>query len=107
MVFRRIMCEMNIQPWIEQYLIMTKEVMPKMALEPTNNWPVKNDHCFQRIVLDSICQGVWYESIERPAYKHLNHAQAKLAVKLCDEIIAGQVDLSQLNLQSLTWRGKR
>ena len=101
------MCEMNIQPWIEQYLIMTKEVMPKMALESTNNWPVKNDHCFQRIVLDSICQGVWYESIERPAYKNLSHTQAELAVQLCNEIIAGQVDLSQLNLQSLTWRGKR
>ncbi len=56
---------------------------------------------------EQVCQGVWYESIDRPAYKHLSHAQAKLAVKLCNEIIAGQVDLSQLNLQSLTWRGKR
>jgi hypothetical protein len=37
----------------------------------------------------------------------MNQAQAKLAVKLCDEIIAGEVDLSQLNTQSLTWRGKR
>ena len=100
-------CEMNIQLLVDQYLIMTKEVMPKMAREPANNWPVRNDHCFQRIVLDSVCQGVWYESIDRPAYKNLSHAQAKLAVKLCNEIIAGQVDLSQLNLQSLTWRGKR
>lgn len=100
-------CEMNIQPLVQQYLIMTREVMPKMARETTNKWPVKNDHCFQRIVLDSVCQGVWYESIDRPAYKHLNYAQAKLAVKLCDEIIAGEVDLSQLNTQSLTWRGKR
>lgn len=98
---------MNIQALIDQYLIMTKEVMPKMASESTNNWPVKHDHCFQRIVLDSICGGVWYESIDRPAYKHLNDNQAKHAVKLCNEIIAGQVDLSQLNAQSLTWRGKR
>ncbi len=98
---------MNIQQLVDQYLVMTKEVMPNMAREATNNWPVRNDHCFQRIVLDSVCQGVWYESIDRPAYKHLSHAQAKLAVKLCNEIIAGQVDLSQLNLQSLTWRGKR
>ena len=106
-VLKRMMCGMNIQPLIEQYLTMTKEVMPKMARETSNNWPVKNDHCFQRIVLDSVCQGVWYESIERPAYKHLNYAQAKLAVKLCNEIIAGQIDLSRLNMQSLIWRGKR
>jgi hypothetical protein len=85
---------------------MTKEVMPKMARGSTNNWPVKNDHCFQRIVLDSVCQGVWYESIDRPAYKHLNYEQAKLAVKLCNEIIAGEIDLSRLNVQSLVWRGK-
>lgn len=98
---------MNTQALIDQYLIMTKEVMPKMASEPINNWPVKHDHCFQRIVLDSICEGVWYESIDRPAYRHLNHTQAKLAVKLCNEIITGQVDLSTLNTQSLTWRGKR
>jgi hypothetical protein len=99
--------KMTIQPLVEQYLIMTREVMPKMARETTNKWPVKDDHCFQRIVLDSVCQGVWYESIERPAYKHLNYEQAKLAIKLCNEIIAGEVDLSQLNTQSLTWRGKR
>ena len=92
---------------IEQYLVMTRDVMPKMAREPTNKWPVRHDHCFQRIVLDSVCQGVWYESIKRPAYKHLDHAQAKLAVNLCNQIIAGQIDLSLLNLQSLTWRGKR
>jgi hypothetical protein len=92
---------------IDQYLFMTKEVMPKMACESSNNWPVRHDHCFQRIVLDSVCRGVWYESINRPAYKNLNHSQAKLVVKLCNEIIAGHVDLSQLNLQSLTWRGKR
>ena len=98
---------MNIQPLVEQYLIMTREVMPKIAREATNKWPVKNDHCFQRIVLDSVCQGVWYESINPPAYKHLNYEQAKLAVTLCDEIIAGEADLSQLNTQSLIWRGKR
>jgi hypothetical protein len=92
---------------IDHYLIMTKEVMPKMACDPENKWPVRYDHCFQRIVLDSVCQGVWYESIKRPAYKNLNHVQAKLAVKLCNDIITGQVDLSQLNFQSLTWRGKR
>ena len=98
---------MSIQALVEDYLTMTRDIMPKMALELSNNWPVQYDHCFQRIVLDSVCQGVWYKSIKRPAYKYLNHAQATTAVKLCNEIIAGKVDLSQLNRQSLTWRGKR
>jgi hypothetical protein len=67
---------------------------------------VRNDHCFQRIVLDAICGGTWYDHIARPAYKHLTRYQALQAVTLCDAIISGDADLTQLNRQSLTWRGK-
>ena len=92
---------------IMRYIELTKEVIPKMAKEKVFQWPVQNDHCFQRIVLDNICNGSWYEHLERPAYKHLSRDQSLKAVKLCEEIISGNADLHALNRQSLIWRGKK
>ena len=80
--------------------------MPALAQTSKRHWPVRNDHCCQRIVLDTICGGVWYDHIARPACKHLSQAQATLAVQLCNQIIAEQTNLNVLNQQSLAWRGK-
>ena len=92
---------------IERYVKLTKEVMPKMASEKVFQWPVKYDHCFQRIVLDTIFNGSWYDYLERPAYKHLTKNQALKAIQLCEAIIAGRADLNALNRQSLLWRNKK
>ena len=92
---------------IATYMHLTKEVLPSLAKSGRREWPVSEDHCFQRIVLDHVCGGVWYEHLGRPAYKHLTNDQAKRAVELCQNIASGQADLKQLNQQSLTWRGKR
>ncbi|CAM3764829.1 hypothetical protein [Polynucleobacter brandtiae] len=54
---------------IERYLHLTKNVMPILAKTTQTDWPVQNDHCFQRIVLDAICDGPWYDKIIRPAYQ--------------------------------------
>jgi hypothetical protein len=91
---------------VAQYLHLTRTVMPALAQTGKQHWPVCRDHCFQRIVLDTICGGVWYDHIARPAYRHLSPAQAMLAVQLCQQIIAGAADLTALNQQSLVWRGK-
>lgn len=91
---------------VRRYLKLTKQVMPEMASSGAVNWPVSNDHCFQRIVLDAICGGVWYDHIARPAYKHLSATQAERAVQLCENIISGAADIRALNRQSLIWRGK-
>ena len=91
---------------IGAYMHLTKEVLPSVARSDRQDWPVSEDHCFQRIVLDHVCGGIWYEYLDRPAYKHLTNEQAQLAVKLCQDIIDGRVDLKQLNKQSLIWRGK-
>ena len=91
---------------IENYKHLTKTVLPSMARSGERDWPVREDHCFQRIVLDTICGGVWYEHLVRPAYKHLTNDQAQRAVELCRKIANGQADLKQLNQQSLIWRGK-
>ena len=91
---------------ISRYMRLTREVLPRMAREPGRNWPVREDHCFQRIVLDAVCGGVWHTKIPRPAYRHLSTNQARLAVALCEDIITGKADLRRLNAQSLAWRGK-
>jgi hypothetical protein len=91
---------------VEQYRHLTRRVMPALAQTSKRHWPVRNDHCFARIVLDTICGGVWYDHIARPAYKHLSQAQATKAVQLCNQIIAEEADLNVLNQQSLAWRGK-
>ncbi|MEM1386623.1 MAG: hypothetical protein AAF748_02225 [Pseudomonadota bacterium] len=92
---------------VAEYLRLTREVMPQLARADRRDWPVSADHCFQRIVLDNICGGTWYESLRRPAYKHMTSAQANAAVQLCRDIIDGRADLAELNAQSLIWRGKR
>ena len=92
---------------IQRYLHLTRTVMPALAQTPTNIWPVQNDHCFQRIILDAVCGGVWYDHVSRPAYRHLSLEQAQRAVQICEDIIAGRSDLADLNQKSLSWRGKR
>lgn len=92
---------------IAQYLRLTREELPRLARTPGRQWPVREDHCFQRIVLDTICGGVWYDHLERPAYRHLTRDQAAQAVALAQDIAKGRADLAALNQQSLVWRGKR
>lgn len=89
---------------VARYRRLTGTVMPEMARR--SGWPVVNDHCFQRIVLDAVAGGVWYDHIRRPAYKHLSAAQATQAANLAEDIVAGRADLHALNRQSLRWRGK-
>lgn len=97
---------MSHSPAVTRYLELTRETLPKAAHDAGRRWPVRYDHCFQRIVLDTICGGVWYDHLARPAYRHLSEAQARQAVTLCEDILSGRVDLWALNTQSLAWRGK-
>ena len=91
---------------VRRYQHLTKTIMPELARSKQTEWPVRNDHCFQRIVLDTICNCVWYDHIARPAYKHLSVSQALRAVQLCEDIITGRADLTDMNRRSLAWRGK-
>nr|WP_255654672.1 hypothetical protein [Alishewanella maricola] len=95
------------EQWVDQYRYLTQFIMPKEALDKRHDWPIKHDHCFQRVVLDNVCNGAWYDYIKQPAYRHLSAAQAQAAVKLCEDILAGEVDLHCLNKRSLRWRQKQ
>ena len=92
-------------PLVMEYLRLTQEEMPRLAVTSRKDFPVSADHCFQRIVLDTICGGVWYDHIKKPAYKNMTPAQKLAAINLCYAIITDRADIAALNAQSLTWRG--
>lgn len=88
------------------WLTLTRETLP--ALAAGRRWPVRADHCFQRILLDNAVEGCWYDHIAaRPAYAHAPDAMLARAVALGRAAAAGEVELGDLNRRSLAWRGKR
>lgn len=94
------------EPLASEYLRLTREELPRLARLTRSDWPVCEDHCFQRIVLDTVCGGVWYDHLAQPAYKQMTHEQLHQAICLCHKILANKVDLDALNAQSLAWPGK-
>jgi hypothetical protein len=87
------------------WLRLTRQDLPAAA--KARDWPVRLDHCFQRILLDNAAGRVWYEVITgRPAYRHASDSLLKKAVQLGEAALDGRVDLSDLNKQSLSMRGK-
>lgn len=88
--------------WLE----LTREALPEAAIG--RSWPVRADHCFQRIFLDHACAGVWYDHIQgRPAYACADRRCLDRAIAIAEAVLAGEADLDALNRQSLAWRKTR
>lgn len=89
---------------VVRWFDLTREVMPAQAQE--RGWPVCNDHCFQRILLDNATGAPWRTRIAAPAWRHAPDAVLAEAVRLAEAALAGTADLHALNFASLRWRGK-
>lgn len=90
-----------------EWLRLTRGTLPALARDRPH-WPVRLDHCFQRILLDHATGGRWYDHVAgRPAYRHLPAPALARAVALGHAVAAGEADLAALNRRSLEWRGKR
>ena len=88
-----------------RWLRLTRQAMPSVAAE--RGWPVRFDHCFQRILLDDAFQGRWYDHVAgRPAYRHAPDDALARAVERGEAVMAGTLALEPLNENSLRWRGK-
>lgn len=88
--------------WIE----LTRVRLPDLARE--RSWPIRNDHCFQRVILDTLFDGVWYDRVPgRPAYKMVDTATLKAGIRLAERLVAGDLPLEPLNARSLRWRSER
>ncbi len=89
------------------WLVLTRERLPARAR--AQDWPLRLDHCFQRVLLDQVCGGRWYDHVEgRPAYRHLDPERLEAAVALGERLLReGEPLLARLDEDSLRWRGKR
>ena len=75
------------------------------AAAASRGWPVRLDHCFQRILLDHAAGGPWYAAVEgRPAYRHAEPALLARAVEAGEAALSGAADLPAMNEASLAWR---
>lgn len=91
-----------------RYVHLVSTELPAAAAAA--GWSLRFDHCFGRVLLDAVVQGCWYDVLDRragPAYRQLSEAQLTAAVVLAERLlIEGEPLLSQLDAQSLQWRGK-
>ncbi|KIW28258.1 uncharacterized protein PV07_07937 [Cladophialophora immunda] len=95
-----------------EWRILYSQTLPQMAkagdlAQPV--WPVTLDHCFARIILDSVIgngQQQWDGVIQKPAIRSMNEQQLRDAIALGQKIRAGEIDLSDLDEASLRCRGK-
>ena len=89
-----------------RWLDLTRKLLPAAAA--SRRWPVSADHCFQRILLDNACHGIWYDRIaRRPAYAHADPAVLLDAIALAEAALAGEADMHALNRRSLAWRKQK
>ncbi len=90
------------------YLELTRQHLPKVAAE--QGWPVREDHCIQRMVLDAVFQDCWYRHLERegrPAYQQLDSIKLGQALLLAHRLRQASPKLAEwLNACSLVFRGK-
>ncbi len=81
---------------------LVEDVLPEAA--PRRDWPVDQDHCFARIMLDCVLGCRWERMIAKPAWRHLSTDQLRRAIALAESVLAGGHDLHALNKRSLTLR---
>ena len=89
---------------VADWLHLTRDTMPSIA--DNKGWPVRQDHCFQRILLDNAVGQKWNEEIPAPAYRNADDEVIERAIALGRAAIDGLEDLDQLNANSLAWRNK-
>ena len=71
-------------------------------------WPVSLDHCFARIILDNVIgagREPWTKTLKSPAIKNMTEKQLQACLDLGEQIEHGDVDLVELDKQSLAARG--
>ena len=89
---------------VSHWFELTRERMPALAAE--RGWPVRFDHCFQRILLDNAVGAKWATRIAAPAFMKASEDVLSQAIRLGEACVAGDANLAELNRQSLRYRDK-
>mmetsp|Transcript_19530 Transcript_19530/g.44891 ORF Transcript_19530/g.44891 Transcript_19530/m.44891 type:complete len:258 (+) Transcript_19530:198-971(+) len=87
---------------------LTKAVLPKLA--SAQRWPIRFDHCFQRVALDAAFEGCWYDHLDRKkgaAIKQITVDDLERAVRAARRMeVEGIAAVRALDDASLRHRGK-
>ena len=89
----------------KRYWQATSEDLPEIATQ--RGWQVGETEAFQRIILDTVCKGVWYDKLKEPAIMNLSEAQLRKAVYLAEDFVSGARPLESYDEQSQKWREER
>jgi hypothetical protein len=89
---------------LARWLELTRQVLPGMAV--VERWPIRLDHCFMRVCLDTALGRPWHELVRRPAVRHLSAEQLARAVAVAESVRCQPARLPGLNQESLRRRGK-
>ena len=87
----------------------TQKVHCELPAAADPEWPIHQDHCFARVVLDNLFQDRWDTHVSgRPAYEHLSPTELREAIRLADRMLdTGTPGVKKLNNNSLRWRDER
>lgn len=96
----------NLTALREAYLETVTETLPARARR--RSWPIQDDHCFGRIVLDNLFEDEWYGHVSgTPAYEHLSETELRRALDIAETMMTeGERAVVRLNENSLRWRGE-
>ncbi|KAL9014927.1 MAG: hypothetical protein Q9173_000432 [Seirophora scorigena] len=91
---------------------MYGETLPSLAVSKSpvqDSWPVHVDHCFGRIILDTVVgrDSPWMNKIKSPAVKTMTSEQLEACFALGTAIAEGKESLAMLDAKSLQLRGKK
>ena len=91
------------------YRRLVRVALPAAAR--AEDWVLRRDHCFARVILDAVCGGCWYAHLPRQKGRS---AESRLTATQLDQALRtgrgmlteGAAEVTRLNAQSLRWRGK-
>lgn len=83
---------------------LADEVLPALARDDPEDYPVQFDHCFRRIAYDYAAGQKWDEAIDSPFYKNASGAQLRRATDALWAMIRQPEKAGELNEQSLSYR---
>ena len=88
-----------------EWLAWMRERLPAAARDRPD-WPIRLDHCFGRVILDTVYGRPWREALAPPAWRHMAEPELRRALALASDLAEGRADLVALNANSLRMRGK-
>lgn len=89
----------------ERYHCLVHERLPAAA-QAGEQWPIHDDHCFPRVVLNTLFEDEWSDHVEgRPAHEHLSPAALEATIDIAERMLAaGRPLIQEHNDDSLRWR---